>query len=94
MIQADYVAERPDVDVKSTGYRVNNIIVLTIGEIEISLDESDARELHDDLDGELNTDTREDLEDRLEKATDKIYELTDEISELKAYIEQLEGEKE
>jgi predicted RNase H-like nuclease (RuvC/YqgF family) len=94
MIKADYVSDRPDIDVKSTGYKIGNIIVATIGEIEISLNERDAKELFEDLDGELNTDTREDLEDRLEKTTDKIYELTDEISELKAYIEQLEGEKE
>ena len=94
MLIADYVGERPDIDVKSAGYRVGNIIVATIGEVEFSLDEKDAKELCEDLDGELYSETREDVEDKLEKAEEKISELEDKIGDLKSYIEQLEGERE
>jgi hypothetical protein len=90
MVKVDYVSERPDIDVKSTGYRVGNIVVATIGEIEISLNEKDAKELCEDLDGELYSETREDLEDELEKEKDKVSELNDEIGRLKEYIELLE----
>jgi predicted RNase H-like nuclease (RuvC/YqgF family) len=91
MIKADYVSDRPDIDVKSTGYKIGNIIVATIGEIEISLNERDAKELFEDLDGELYSETKSDIEDKLEKAEERISELEDEISDLKAQIEQLEG---
>jgi uncharacterized protein YhaN len=90
MIKADYVAEKPDIDVKNTGYRVNNVVVMTIGELEISLHEREAKELCEDLDGELNGETKAGIEDKLEKAEEKISELEDEISDLKAQIEQLE----
>lgn len=91
MLIADYVAERPDIDVKNTGWLKNNNYVITIGEVEITLCENDAKELCEDLDRELYSETRSDVEDKLEKAEEKIYELEDEISDLKAYIEQLEG---
>jgi hypothetical protein len=90
MIKADYVSERPDIDVKSTGYKVGNIVVATIGEIEISLNEKDAKELCEDLDGELYSETREDLEERIEELEDKHQENEDEIGRLKEYIELLE----
>lgn len=91
MLIADYVAERPDIDVKSTGWLKNNNYVITIGEVEITLCENDAKELCEDLDRELYSDSRSDVEEKLEEAEVKISELEDEISDLKAYIEQLEG---
>ena len=93
MLIADYVAERPDIDVKSTGWLKNNNYVITIGEVEITLCENDAKELCEDLDRELYSDSRSDVEEKLEEAEVKISELEDEISDLKAYIEQLEGER-
>lgn len=93
MLKADYVGERPDIDVKSTGWSVNNLYIATIGEVEITLCEKDARELCEDLDGELYSDSRGDIEDKLEKAEERISELEDEVSNLKAEISQLEGER-
>ena len=91
MLIADYVAERPDIDVKSTGWLKNNNYVITIGEVEITLCENDAKELCEDLDRELYSDSRSDVEEKLEEAEVKISELEDRINELKSQIEILEG---
>ena len=91
MLTADYKADSPYIDVASTHWVRDNNYKITIGEVEFTLCEKDAKELCEDLDGELYSETRSDVEDKLEKAEEKIYELEDEISDLKAYIEQLEG---
>ncbi len=93
MLRGDYVAERPDIDISRTHWQKDNIYMLTIGEVEITLCENDAKELCEDLDRELYSDSRSDVEEKLEETEVKISELEDEISDLKAYIEQLEGEK-
>jgi wobble nucleotide-excising tRNase len=90
MIKADYVSERPDIDVKSTGYKVGNIVVATIGEIEISLNEKDAKELCEDLDGEIHSVTYSDLEDRVEELEVEAQDKDDKIGRLEEYIELLE----
>lgn len=90
MLKADYSAERPDIDVKSTGFVKGNLFVATIGEVEITLCEKDAKELCEDLDGELYNESRSDVEDKLEKAEEKIYELEDQISDLKTQLAQME----
>jgi len=90
MLKADYVAERPDIDISRTHWLRDNVYTLTIGEVEITLCENDAKELCEDLDRELYSDSRSNVEEKLEKAEEKISELEDEISNLKAQIEQLE----
>ena len=93
MLKADYSAERPDIDVKSTGFKVGNLFVIQVEEVEFTLNERDAKELYEDLDGELHSESRGDIEDKLEKVEERISELEDEISNLKAEISQLEGER-
>lgn len=90
MLKADYVAERPDIDISRTHWQKDNIYMLTIGEVEITLCENDAKELCEDLDRELYSDSRSDVEEKLEEAEVKISELEDRISELKSQIEVLE----
>jgi len=90
MLKGDYVAERPDIDISRTHWLRDNVYTLTIGEVEITLCENDAKELCEDLDGELYSDSRSDVEEKLEEAEVKISELEDRISELKSQIEVLE----
>ena len=91
MLRGDYVAERPDIDILRTHWLRDNVYILTIGEVEITLCENDAKELCEDLDGELYSDSRSDVEEKLEEAEVKISELEDRINELKSQIEILEG---
>ena len=91
MLRGDYVAERPDIDISRTHWQKDNIYMLTIGEVEITLCENDAKELCEDLDEELYSDSRSDVEEKLEEAEVKISELEDRINELKSQIEILEG---
>jgi uncharacterized protein YhaN len=91
MLTADYKAERPDIDVARTHWVRDNNYKITIGEVEFTLCERDAKELCEDLDQELYSESRSNVEDNLEKAEEKISELEDEISNLKAQIEQMEG---
>jgi hypothetical protein len=52
MLTADYKAERPDIDVVRTHWIRDNNYKITIGEVEFTLCERDAKELCEDLDQE------------------------------------------
>jgi len=78
MLKADYIGERPSVDIERTKWQTNNQVTITISEFEISLDEADAKELLDGLEETLIPweDTRSGLESKIEDLNDEIEKLT------------------
>lgn len=85
MIKAEYIGESPNIDIENAKLIVNNNITITISEFEISLDESDAKELLDGLEESLIPfdDTRSGLEHKVE-------DLTEELDDLKALLKEYE----
>jgi len=90
MLIADYVGYMPEIEVESKGYVNRNTVVIKIGEVEFTLNEADAKELHECLEKELYNEIRENLIDEIDSTRDKLYEAEDKISDLKDYIEQIE----
>jgi chromosome segregation ATPase len=94
MIKANYMGMNPKISVEKPEYIVRGCFVeMIIGELEITLDEKDAKYLYGELDAKLYEETAQELSNKLDDANDTIADLKDKISELQGQIEQLEGEK-
>jgi len=78
MLEANYIGEIPNIDIENMKLVVNNQIKITISELEISLDEADAKELLDGLEETLIPweDTRSGLESKIEDLNEEIERLT------------------
>ena len=88
MLRANYMGMNPKISVEKPEYIVRGCFVeMIIGELEITLDEKDAKYLHGELDAKLYEETAQELSNKLDDANDT-------IADLKDYIEQLEGERE
>jgi predicted RNase H-like nuclease (RuvC/YqgF family) len=93
MLKGDYIGMNPKISVVKPYYIHGSIVEVLIGEVELTLDEKDAKYLHSELDETLYDETAQELANRLDDANNTIADLKDKISELNDYIEALEGKR-
>jgi len=92
MLKANYMGFNPKISVEKPEYIVRGCFVeMIIGELEITLDEKDAKYLHSELDETLYDETAQELANRLDDANATIDGLKEKIKELNNLIEVLEG---
>lgn len=91
MLKGDYIGMNPKISVEKPNFIHGCYIEIVIGELEIELDEKDAKYLHGELDKNLYDETAQQLANRLDEANATIDELREKISELNNLIEALEG---
>lgn len=98
MLVADYSNEAPEINFETHYYAYRSTADLQIGEVQFTLREVDSEEVFEIIDKGLHTETRKDLEDKIESLDEEISDLNEEVSDLKAelensksYIEQLEA---
>ena len=90
MLKGDYVGMNPKISIEKPNYIHGSIVVLTVGEAELTLDEKDAKYLHSELDETLYDETAQELANRLDDANATIDGLKEKIEELNNLIEILE----
>ena len=94
MVRANYMGMNPKISVEKPEYIVRGCFVeMTIGELEITLDEKDAKYLHSELDETLYDETAQQLSNRLDEANATIDGLKEKIEELESLIDVLEGHR-
>jgi len=91
MLKGDYIGMNPKISIEKPNYIHGSIVEISIGEVELTLDEKDAKYLHSVLDETLYDETAQELANRLDDANATIDELKEKIEELESLIDVLEG---
>lgn len=91
MLKGDYIGMNPKISIEKPNYIHGSYVEISIGEVELTIDEKDAKYLHSVLDETLYDETAQELANRLDDANATIDGLKEKIEELTNLIEVLEG---